>query len=121
MISNIYILICRIQNPILLYSNIYYLLDYNIYLIRIRYSKISLFPIISVSLETLLLEMGVASTQGTVEIRSSGDPRSQESPLTGPWAGLGAEGNIVGAEVDIGNLQLEGFEALVIKVDNTKV
>ena len=65
--------------------------------------------------------MGVASTQGTVEIRSSGDPRSQESPLTEPWAGLGAEGNIVGAEVELGNLQLEGFEALVIKVENTKV
>ena len=55
----------------------------------------------SVSLASLLLEIGLTSSEGTVLVRSSG---------------LGSEGNTVGATVDLGNLTLTRNEALVIQV-----
>ena len=56
---------------------------------------------VNITLETLLLEAGVSAQSGEVVIRSSG---------------LGSQGNTVNSQVQLNDLTLVGYEALVIRI-----
>ena len=79
----------------------------------------------TVSLESLLLQFDIMSSVGSVLIRSSGNLLYHSSVsnlshcriLNIMLAGLGPTGNTVGTVVDLRDLRLIGYEALVVKVD----
>jgi len=57
---------------------------------------------VSLSLETLLLELGLTAREGIVYTRSSG---------------FGTDGNTMGSVISLTNLTLLGYEAVVIRVE----